>query len=293
MAGPGQEPQDTAMIVRFIDKRIVPPVLYGSVVVVLLLFYVPIITLIAFSFRSGRHLVLPFDGVTTDWYISLFHDAAFKEAAWNSLVIATLVMVVSTVCGTLLAIALVRFSFRFRTALAFLNLTPLLFPQLLLGIVLLLWFSVLGNWLDFSLGVFTTIAGHVAYIIPFAAIVIAVRLASLDPQLEHAARDCGASTWDVYRHVTVPLLWPGILSAAIFSFLLSWSNFYISFNLSGTTSVLPTFVYAGLAFNSSPAYPAIATLVLVPMIALVILAEVLRRRSLPHEQQLTTGETYA
>lgn len=96
--------------------------------------------------------------------------------------------------------------------------------------------------------------------------------------MEEAAADCGASVWEIYRDITLPLLWPGVLSAAIFSFLLSWSNFYISFNLAGTSSVLPTFVYAGLSYNSSPLYPALATLVLIPMAILVVVAEAVRRR---------------
>jgi spermidine/putrescine transport system permease protein len=292
MDGARQESEDTAVIAAFIDRRIVPIVLYGSVVLALLLFYLPVLTLIGFSFRAGRHLVLPFDGVTLAWYASLFDDHDFLVAAWNSFLVATVVTVVCTQCGTLLANALVRFGFRFRTALAFLTLSPILFPQLLLGIVLLLWFAVLGNWLNFSLGLVTAIAGHVVYILPFAAIVVAVRLISLDPQLDDAARDCGASTWQVYRHVRFPLLLPGILSAAIFSFLLSWSNFYISFNLSGTTSLLPTYVYAGLAFNSSPAYPAIATIILVPMVGLVVVAEALRRRSAPKPEAFSR-EAYA
>lgn len=276
------------------ERRLSSAALYGSVAAVLLLFYIPIITLMVFSFRLGRYLVLPFDGLTLDWYRSLLGNADFQESAWNSFLIASAATAIATVCGTLLAIGLMRFRFRFRGALATLNLTPALFPQLLLGIVLLLWFVVLGNWLDFSLGFYTTVAGHVVYVTPFATIVVAVRLAALDHQLDDAARDCGASTWEVYRYVTLPLLWPGIFSAAIFCFLLSWSNFYLSFNLAGTTSMLPTFVYAGLAFNSSPAYPAIATIFFVPMVILVILAETLRRRQLrPSATESVTTEAYA
>lgn len=262
-----------------LERRAVPIVLYGSVIVVLALFYVPIATLIAFSFRAGRHLVLPFDGWTFGWYRDLLTSAEFLEAGRNSIIVATITTAIATTLGTLLAFAMVRLGFRFRRLVLAFNLAPIVFPQLLLGIVLLLWFALLGNWLDVSLGLFTVIVGHVVYVTPFTAIVVAVRLASLDPQLDAAARDCGATTWQVHRLVTFPLLWPGIVSAGVFAFLLSWSNFYISFNLSGTTSVLPTFVYAGLAFNSSPAYPATATVIFVPMVLLVALAEMLRRRA--------------
>lgn len=281
------------MIARLVDQRIVPVILYSSVVLTLLLFYLPILALIAFSFRAGRHLVLPFDGVTLDWYRNLFRNADFVEATAHSAAIAAIVMVASTVCGTLLAIAAMRFRFRFKMLLLGLNLAPIFFPQLLLGIVLLLWFSVLGSWFDFSLGFSTVVVGHIVYVTPFAAIVVAVRLAALDEQLDDAARDCGARSWQVYRYVTLPLLWPGILSAAIFSFLLSWSNFYISFNLSGTTPVLPVFVYAGLAFNSSPTFPAIATVFFLPMIVLVVLAERLRRRAVVASPMRREREAYA
>jgi spermidine/putrescine transport system permease protein len=264
---------------RLPGRWLVATILYGSVALVLVLFYLPIATLVAFSFREGRHLVLPFDGLTLDWYVRLLDTPAFSEAALNSLTIAVFTTLASTALGTGIAIAVMRFSFTLRSAVAALNLGPMLFPQLLLGIVLLLWFAVLGNLFDFSQGLMTIVVGHVVYVTPFAAIIVAVRLTTFDPELEDAAQDCGASTGEVYRHVILPLLWPGIFSAAIFAFLLSWSNFYISFNLGGTTQVMPTFVYAGLAFNSSPAYPAIATLVLVPVVVLLGAAEWLRRRS--------------
>lgn len=268
------------MTARVFEGRAVSVVLYGSVIGMLIFFYLPILTLIAFSFREGRHLALPFDGLTWHWYLELVADRDFLDAATNSLIVAALVTVISTALGTALILALVRFRFPFRRVVTVFNLAPLLFPQLLLGIVLLLWFSLLGNWIGMSLGLATVTIGHVVYITPFAAIVVGVRLASLDPDFEHAAYDCGAGTWTTYRHITLPLLWPGIFSAGIFAFLLSWSNFYISFNLNGTAALLPTFVYAGLAVNSSPLYPAIATVSFIPSILLVVLAERFRRKGM-------------
>jgi spermidine/putrescine transport system permease protein len=101
-----------------------------------------------------------------------------------------------------------------------------------------------------------------------------------DRYLAQATHDCGASMWEVYREVTLPLLWAGILAAAIFSFLLSWGDFYITHNLSGTTRTLPTFVFAGLTYGSSPIYPALATVFFIPVIVLVIVAERFGRRAL-------------
>ena len=149
----------------------------------------------------------------------------------------------------------------------------------LLGIVLLLWFSVLGRWFGFNTGIVTAIIGHIVYIAPFAMVIVAVQVYNFDPVLEDAARDCGASSWEVYRHVTIPLLWPGIFSAAIFAFLLSWGNFYITYSLAGSTRTIPTFIFSGIAVGSSPLYPAIATVVFIPGILLVILANRFRLRA--------------
>lgn len=261
-----------------LERAFIGLILYGGLAAALALFYLPLMTLLVFSFRAGRHLVLPFDGFTLDWYAAIFRHPGFPEAALNSLLLAVVTMLVSTALGTLLALGLQRVRMRAKAAFGAFVLSPIVMPQLLLGIILLLWFAMGGNLFDYSLGLWSAAIGHVVYTLPFAAVVVAVRLVTLDRSVEEAAADCGASTWEIYRDITLPLLWPGIVSAAIFSFLLSWSNFYISFNLAGTSGVLPTFVYAGLSYNSSPLYPALGTLVLVPMAVLVAMAEVIRRR---------------
>jgi len=179
--------------------------------------------------------------------------------------------------GSLAAIAIVLISF-----------LPLLFPQLLLGVVMLLWFSVLGNWLGFSTGLATVIIGHIVYITPFALVIVAVQVHGFDETLEDAARDAGATGWEVFREITFPLLWPGILSAATFAFLLSWGNFYVSYSLAGTARTLPIFVYSGIAVGSSPIYPALATLNFIPALVLVFLVDFLRRRAL-RRQKLATA----
>ncbi len=267
-----------------IESWTISTILHGSVIGVLIFFYIPIFTLIAFSFREGRYLVLPFDGFSLKWYGELLTHPDFGEATLNSAVIALSVTAISTIVGTCAALAWVRYSFRLKRAFQGLAALPLIFPQLLLGIVLLLWFSVLGNWFNFSSSMITVIIGHVVYITPFAMIIVTVQIHSFDDTLEDAARDCGATTWQVYKEVTMPLLWPGILSAAIFAFLLSWGNFYITYNLAGTVRTLPTFVFAGLVYGSSPIYPALASLVFIPGITLVAVAERFRRRALARQR---------
>jgi spermidine/putrescine transport system permease protein len=262
-----------------LEARLVEIILHGSVAAALIFFYIPIFTLIAFSFHEGRYLILPFDGFSLDWYGKLLENANARVALINSTVIAFATMIASTIFGTMAGIVAVRYRFLGKKAFLGLSAAPLAFPQLLLGIVLLLWFSVAGRWLDFNNGVITAIIGHVVYITPFAMVIVAVQVFNFDATLEDAARDCGAGDWEVYRYVTIPLLWPGIFSAAIFAFLLSWGNFYLTYSLAGSTRTLPTFVFSGSATGSSPLYPAMATVVFVPGILLVMLADGLRRRA--------------
>jgi spermidine/putrescine transport system permease protein len=261
------------------EARLANLLLYGSVAVVLVFFYLPIFTLIAFSFQEGRYPTLPFEGVSLKWYGELFRNSGARDALYNSTVIAVVATLFATVIGSAAAIVAVRYRFRWRIPFTGLSAAPLAFPQLLLGIVLLLWFSVLGRQFDFNTGLVTAIIGHVVYITPFAMVIVAVQVFNFDASLEDAARDCGATTLEVYRYVTLPLLWPGIFSAAIFSFLLSWGNFYLTYSLAGSTRTLPTFVFSGIATGSSPLYPAIATVVFIPGILLVILADRMRRKA--------------
>ena len=259
---------------RFIDWG-----LRASVVGVIVFFYVPIFTLNLFSFKQGRYLNLPFEGWTLAWYGDLLTNAEVARWARNSLIIALCATIISTAVGLGTAQSIVRYRFRGKTLFQILAMAPLVFPQLLLGVVLLLWFSVLGNIFDFSNNLTTAIIGHCVYLVPFTTIIIAVQAAGFDPVLEQAAQDFGATRWEVFREVTFPILWPGIFSAAIFAFLLSWGNFYITYSLSGTERALPTFVFSGMALGSTPLYPALASVSFAVGMLLVILAETMRRRS--------------
>ena len=263
------------------EEWLVSIILHGAVATVLLFFYVPILTLIAYSFQEGSYFSIPFSGVSLHWYEALFQHKDIGTALLNSTIIALAVTALSTTIGTGAALAWVRYTFRFKPVFQSLVAAPLIFPQLLLAIMLLLWFSVLGEWLALTTGLHTVIIGQSVYIAPFAAIIVSVQLHAFNDTLEDAARDCGASTWQVYREVTLPLLWPSISSAAIFSFLLSWGNFYITYSLSGTARTLPTFIFSGIALGtSSPIYPALATIIFVLGLFLVLLAERFRRHAL-------------
>lgn len=267
------------MIPHRLETSLANVVLYGSIILVLVFFYIPIVTLIAFSFTESRFLTFPIEGFSLKWYVALFAEKNFLPALWGSLKLAFVTTILATLLGAAGAVAWIRFKFRFQRSFQVLTFAPLLFPQLMLGVVMLLWFAVLGNMLDFSTALWTAVIGHVVYITPFALIIIAVQVYGFDDTLEDAARDSGANRWQVLREVTIPILWPGIFSAGIFAFLLSWGNFYLTYSLAGASRTLPTFVYSGIAVGSSPIYPALATLTFIPALLLVGLADFFRRRA--------------
>ncbi len=144
---------------RKLEARFINSGLIAIVIAVLVFFYIPIITLIMFSFKEGRILNLPFEGWTLDWYFNLFSNADVGEATLNSLIIAAASTLISTAIGLGAAQSFVRFNFRGKYLFQVVAMAPLVFPQLLLGVVLLLWFSVLGNTFDFSNSLITAIAG--------------------------------------------------------------------------------------------------------------------------------------
>lgn len=275
------------MIPERLKNRLVDVFLVGTMALLILFFYVPILTLVVFSFTDSRVLTFPIEGFSLEWYGELFRKPDFLPAVANSAIVAAISTVFATVLGSAGAVAWIRYRFRFQNIFRAVSFLPLLFPQLLLGVVMLLWFSVLGNWLGFSTGLATVIIGHIVYITPFALVIVAVQVYGFDETLEDAARDAGATGWEVFREITFPLLWPGILSAATFAFLLSWGNFYVSYSLAGTARTLPIFVYSGIAVGSSPIYPALATLNFIPALILVFLVDFLRRRALKRQKLAT------
>ncbi|MEX1660483.1 ABC transporter permease [Thioclava sp. 15-R06ZXC-3] len=261
------------------EKRLADIVLYGSVIAVLIFFYIPIATLILFSFTQSRFLSWPISEFSTRWYGALLADRDFWSSLGNSALLAVLATVFATLLGIGGAFAWSRYKFRFQWGFRILTFAPLLFPQLLLGVVMLLWFSVLAGWLNLSPGLWSAVIGHVIYITPFCIVIISVQMQGYDDTLDYAAEDAGATRWQILREITLPLIWPGIFSAAIFAFLLSWGNFYITYSLSGSTRTLPTFVFSGIAVGSSPIYPALATLTFLPALVLIFAVGSLRKRA--------------
>ncbi|MGB3147535.1 MAG: ABC transporter permease, partial [Paracoccaceae bacterium] len=190
----------------------------------------------------------------------------------TSLKIAILVTVISMVVGFFGALAFARYQWRFRSLFQKLILLPIFFPQTVLGLALLIWFNTIGIVPSWK----TAVVAHLVWIAPIATLVIAIRAYSFDPALEEAARDMGASTFTIMREVTLPLLLPGIISAGLFAFLLSWGNFPLSLFTTGADSTLPEWLYAKMVSGYSPLVPTLGVLSVMGSFVIIAVAFTLR-----------------
>ncbi len=241
-------------------------VFYGLVVVAFL--YLPIVSVGFASVSKARYLSFPIRSYTLQWYESALTSATVSELVTTSLTIAVLVTVISMVLGFFGALAFARYQWRYRPLFQKLVLLPIFFPQAVLGLALLVWFSSLGIVPTWK----TAIVAHLVWIAPIATLVVAIQAYSFDPMLEEAARDMGASTWQVLRELTIPLLTPGVMSAGLFAFLLSWGNFPLSLFTTGADSTLPKLLYAKMVSGYSPQVPALGMLAIASSAAIVVMA---------------------
>jgi spermidine/putrescine transport system permease protein len=177
----------------------------------------------------------------------------------------------------MMALALERFRFPGRSAVEALILVPIIIPEITMGISLLVFFTLVFRLLEnltgihLTLGLPTVIIGHVAFNISFVAITVRARLAELDPGIEEAALDLGANEWQTLRRIILPLIWPGIFSAALLTFTLSLDDLVVTFFTTGVGSTtLPLFVYGMIKFSVTPAINAISTLMLLASLLLVV-----------------------
>ncbi len=239
-----------------------------------LFLYAPILILIVFSFNNSRFNVV-WKGFTLDWYIKLFEDTKILEALKVSLIVALASTAISLVIGTLTAWAMYRYSFKGKRILEGVLYLPIIIPDIVMGISLTLFFVLI----KFQLGMASIIIAHVAFNISFVMVVVRARLQGLDRTLEEAAMDLGADEVTTFFKVTLPLLSPGLIAAALLAFTLSFDDFVISFFTAGVGATpLPVQIYSMVKLGVSPVVNAISTLVLIISFILVILTEKLQRK---------------
>ncbi len=242
--------------------------LYLYAVFAILFLYLPLLSIGFASISKARYLTFPIKRYATQWYGKAIESQTVHDLLSTSLAIAAIVAVISMIVGFFGALAFARYQWRFRGAFQKLILLPIFFPQAVLGLALLMWFNFLGVIPDWK----TAVVAHLVWIAPIATLIIAIRAYSFDPALEEAARDMGASTWTVMKEVTGPLLMPGVISAGLFAFLLSWGNFPLSLFTTGADSTLPEWLYAKMVSGYSPLVPTVGILSIATSMVLLIIA---------------------
>jgi len=240
----------------------------------LVFLYLPILVLLVFSFNASR-LAATWQGFSWHWYGELIQDGALHAATRNSLVVAVVSTVLATVLGIPAAMGLERLARRSQHILGGMFMLPLVIPEVMMGVSLLLFFVMIGM----PLGLTTVMLGHAAFNVPVVMVILRAKLQKLDPRLQEAAADLGASPWQVFRLVTLPLLRPAILGAVLMAFTVSLDDFIVTFFVAGPgATTLPLKVYSMIKSGISPEINALSALMVLLSMGLVAFSLLLQRR---------------
>jgi spermidine/putrescine transport system permease protein len=243
--------------------------------VVFAFFYLPIAILILFSFNESR-LNIVWTGFTLEWYGSLFGDRTLVRTLQNSLIVATATTLLSVVLGTAGGWLLYRYRYRASTVLETLVFLPMIVPEVILGVSLLILFVTVGLKLGYS----TIVISHVTFCFPFVMAAVQARLAGLDPSLEEAALDLGATPVQAFSKVLIPYLMPAIVSGALMAFTLSLDELIVTwFTASAGTRTLPLEIFGRVKKGLDPSLNAISTAFILFTVLAVLVTEALRRRN--------------
>ena len=277
-------------------KRLVDRLLGINAWVLYIFFYAPILVLIVFSFNDNNNVAI-WTEASFRWYGEMFRNDNVTSALRNSLIVAFFSTIVSTVIGTLLAIALERYRFRGRGALDGLAYLPIIIPDVTMAVMLLIFFfqafGIIDNLFGVRLntGLLTITLAHIAFSISFVAVVVRARLAQLDDSLEEAAADLYAGRWQTFRKVTLPLIAPGVAGGALLALTLSLDDVVVTQFVSGSgATTLPVYVFGLVRRGVTPLINAVSTVMLVASMVLVGISLGFQRGAEARGQKLADPE---
>ena len=248
---------------------------FGVYAVAYLVFlYLPVAVLPIFSFNDSQYVTFPLKGFTLEWYYALADNQGLLNGFWNSVKVAVSVSILSTVLGIFAAKAVTRYRMRGRGGLIGFIMVPLVIPEIILGISLLMTFSLGGV----KLSLVTVGIGHLLLCVPFSMLVLISRMEGFDPSMEEAARDLGENAWGTFRRVTFPIMLPGIVASLLLTFTISFDEFVLAFFLCGTDATLPVHIWSQLRFPEKlPSVLSLGAIVVVASTVVVFTAELVRR----------------
>lgn len=236
--------------------------------IVLVVMYLPIVLLVIYSFNESK-ISSVWGGFSIKWYQQLFRDKEMFKALWNSIILGVSSSVCAAVIGTLGAFGMTKIKCKANGVMEYLSTLPIMIPEIILAMVFLAFFSLLG----LPFGMTTLILGHTAFCIPYCFMLVKARLVGMDASLAEAARDLGASEWQVFRDITLPLIAPAIASGMVLSFAMSFDDVIISLFVTGVNvNTIPIRVYTQIKTGVTPEINALCSLMLLATLILVALS---------------------
>ena len=245
----------------------------------LIIMYIPIIVVVIYSFNASRQTII-WGGFSTAWYGEMLNDRSLIEALRNSLVLGLISCDAAGTIGTIGAVGMAKAAYRTKGVIEYISMLPIMIPEIILGMVFMVFFSLLG----LPFGMTTLVIAHTAFCIPYVYTMVKSRLVGLDKSLAEAARDLGASEIRVFFDITLPLISPAIVSGMLLAFAMSLDDVVISIFVTGaTTNTLPVKIYTQLKTGVSPKINALCTLMLIVTFLLVILSNRIGKRGRQEE----------
>lgn len=252
----------------------------------LIFLYAPIVLLPIFAFNDSKIIAFPLSGFTTHWFAEMWSDSQLFNALKNSMIISGTTAIIATTLGIFAARASTRFSFPGKGGLLGMIMLPLVLPEMIVAMSLLVVLLAIGVKLSFL----TVILGHVLICTPFAVAILSSAFQSLDKSLEEAAYDLGETPISTFRLIILPLVMPGIISSLLICFTISLDEFIIAYFLSGADTVLSAYIYGQFRFPARvPAMLALGTILVLVSIILLSIAEYFRRRGIAKTGGKDTG----
>jgi putrescine transport system permease protein len=238
--------------------------------------YLPMLILVIYSFNGGRNVAI-WAGFSTKWYGELFRDQAFLDAAWVTLRVGLMSSTLATILGTMAAYVIVRGGrFKGRTVMSGMLYAPIVMPEVITGLSLLLLFIAIG----LDRGLVTIVLAHTTFTMCFVSVVVSSRLVTFDQSLEEAALDLGCTPWDAFKSVTLPIIAPAVVSGWLLAFTLSLDDLVLASFVSGPSSTtLPIKIFSAVRLGVSPKINALSTMMIAIVAFGVITASLINKRS--------------
>ncbi|NMA79353.1 MAG: ABC transporter permease [Clostridiales bacterium] len=246
-------------------------IIYACLIYIFL--YLPIIVVVVFSFNTSK-LNLKFEGFTFEWYWKMFDNKPLIDSFKNSIIVAVASTLISVVVGTIASVGMYRYSFRGKGIIDSMLYIPIVIPEIILGISLLMLFTAF----NITLGMLTLIIAHVSFSLPFVIVTVRSRMAGFDRSIEEAAMDLGASPIRTFTRITLPIIAPGVIAGAMLALTLSLDDVIVSFFTTGIKSkTFPIQIQGMVRTGVSPDVYALSTLMIVGTIIIMVLVNVFDR----------------